>query len=287
MTARTLPAVARPGRRRKAPPAKTDWQPAAAWYDGLVGDEGSEFHRAVVLPGTLRLLGEVAGQAVLDIACGQGVLCRLLHAQGARPVGFDAAADLIEAARERSDPAIAYHIADARTLADAPWLERESFDAAACVLAIQNVDKPRPVFEAAARALRPGGRLVVVMMHPAFRSFKQSGWGWDEASATQYRRIDRYLLPRREPIVTHPGRGGAGGYTWSFHRPIGAYVKALAQSGLLTDALEEWPSHKTSQPGGRAAAENTARAEIPMFLALRAVKAAACPAGRGASSSGR
>jgi hypothetical protein len=41
---------------------------------------------------------------------------------------------------------------------------------------------------------------------------------------------------------------------------------------LLIDALEEWPSHKTSTSGPRAAAENTARKEIPMFLALRAVK---------------
>jgi hypothetical protein len=49
-------------------------------------------------------------------------------------------------------------------------------------------------------------------------------------------------------------------------------VKSLRNAGLLIDALEEWPSHKTSQPGPRAAAENAARKEIPMFLALRARK---------------
>jgi hypothetical protein len=38
------------------------------------------------------------------------------------------------------------------------------------------------------------------------------------------------------------------------------------------DALEEWPSHKTSTSGPRAPAENVARKEIPMFLAVRAVK---------------
>ena len=61
-------------------------------------------------------------------------------------------------------------------------------------------------------------------------------------------------------------------YTWTFHRPIGTYVKALRNAGLLVDALEEWPSHKSSEPGPRAAAENTARKEIPMFLAMRVVK---------------
>jgi hypothetical protein len=36
--------------------------------------------------------------------------------------------------------------------------------------------------------------------------------------------------------------------------------------------MEEWPSHKTSTSGPRAAAENVARKEIPMFLAIRALK---------------
>jgi hypothetical protein len=110
------------------------------------------------------------------------------------------------------------------------------------------------------------------MMHPAFRGPKETRWGWDEAERAQFRRVDRYLLPRKSPIVTHPGKS-ADVYTWTFHRPIGAYVKALRNAGLLVDALEEWPSHKTSGPGPRAAAENQARKEIPMFLAVRAVKA--------------
>ena len=108
------------------------------------------------------------------------------------------------------------------------------------------------------------------MTHPCFRSPKETSWGWDQASV-QYRRVDRYLLPRKHPIVTHPGKK-TGQYTWSFHRPIQAYIKSLRTAGLLVDALEEWPSHKTSTSGPRAAAENTARKEIPMFMAMRAVK---------------
>jgi hypothetical protein len=51
------------------------------------------------------------------------------------------------------------------------------------------------------------------------------------------------------------------------------YVRAARNAGLLIDALEEWPSHKQSSSGPRAAAENQARKEIPMFLAMRAIKA--------------
>ena len=77
------------------------------------------------------------------------------------------------------------------------------------------------------------------------------------------------LTTDKAPIVTNPGI--SKDYTWTFHKPIGDYVKAARGAGLLVDSIEEWPSHKTSDSGPRAAAENTARKEIPMFLALRVV----------------
>ncbi len=64
-------------------PMKTDWGDVAQWYDQLVGESGSEYHQKVVLPGTMRLLNAQKGESVIDIACGQGVLCRLLEKTGA------------------------------------------------------------------------------------------------------------------------------------------------------------------------------------------------------------
>jgi ubiquinone/menaquinone biosynthesis C-methylase UbiE len=279
-----------------APSPATHWGDAAEWYDQLVGEEGSDYHRNVVLPGAIRLLGVQPGEPVLDIACGQGVLCRLLARQGVPATGVDAAPDLIRMAKDRnaqlkgtsageaaspsspltpssphplisSPPIPTYHLHDARDLS---FLPEASFAAAACLLAIQNIHPIGPVFASVARVLRPLGRFVVVMMHPAFRNPKETHWGWDDKQKVQYRRVDKYLLPRKIPIVTHPGKGKD--YTWTFHKPIEAYVKAARTAGLLIDALEEWPSHKTSTSGPRAPAENTARAEIPMFLAFRAVK---------------
>ena len=255
----------------------SSWGRVAEWYDQSVGDEGGEYHRAVVHPGVLRLLGgadDLGGLRVLDVACGQGVLCRLLHAKGATAVGTDAAAPLLAAARQRGPAEIDYRLADARELASADWLDAGGFDAATCVLAAQNLNPIRPAFDGVARALAPGGRFVLVTMHPAFRVPQASAWGWDDTGdkTVQYRRVDHYLLPRKVPIQTHPGVDGDDSYTWHFHRPMSAYVKALRQAGLLVDAMEEWAGHKESEPGPRAAAENTARKEFPMFLAIRAVK---------------
>jgi ubiquinone/menaquinone biosynthesis C-methylase UbiE len=246
----------------------TDWGGVAQWYDQLVGDEGSEYQREVVLPGVIRLLAPNAGESMLDIACGQGVLARMLLERGVKVTGVDASRELIATARQRSDPAITYQVGDARQL---DLLPAEEFAAAACVLAIQNIHPIQGVFGGVARALKPGGRFVIAMMHPHFRGPKETSWGWDEKNTVQFRRVDRYLIPRKSPIVAHPGKS-AGTYTWTFHKPLEHYIKAARQAGLLIDALEEWPSHKTSTSGPRAAAENRAREEIPLFLAMRALK---------------
>lgn len=260
-----------PHRRPIKPPEKktppTDWDEAAQWYDQLVGPAGTEYQQRIIIPGALRLLAAQKGDAVLDVACGQGVLCRALEARGVEATGVDASRNLIDAARRHGPASIHYHVGDAQNLS---FLPKERFDAAACVLAIQNIHAPAAVFVSVASALRPLGRLVLVMMHPCFRGPKETSWGWDAAAQVQYRRVDRYLLPRKSPIVTHPG-SDPGKYTWTFHRPIESYVKWLRNAGLLIDAIEEWPGHKTST-GARAAAENLARKEIPLFLAMRAIK---------------
>jgi hypothetical protein len=113
--------------------------------------------------------------------------------------------------------------------------------------------------------------IYVVLNHPAFRIPKASGWGWDEQAKIQYRRIDRYLSESKTEIDMHPGEK-RGERTISFHRPLQYYVKALGKAGFSVAALEEWNSHKHSEPGPRAAAEDRARKEIPLFLCLVAKK---------------
>jgi SAM-dependent methyltransferase len=259
----------------------TDWSDVAEWYDQLVGDRGSEYQRRVIFPNVLRLLAPQPNEPILDLACGQGAFCRILHQHGARATGIDASPQLIDLARRRSaslasagaasaaaQPLPQYHIADARNLG---FLTPSGFSAVVCILAIQNIDTLPPVFAGVHRALAPDGRFVIVMAHPCFRGPKYTTWAWDQSTKAQYRRIDRYLLPRKHPIFTHPGHK-TGQYTWTFHRPLQTYVKALRNAGLLIDALEEWPGHRTSTSGPRAPAENSARKEIPLFLALRALK---------------
>lgn len=75
----------------------------------------------------------------------------------------------------------------------------------------------------------------------------------------------------RVKIRMHPGIDPEA-YTISFHRPLQYYFKLLAKYGFYVSRLEEWISHKRSQPGPRAEAENTARKEIPLFLFIEGTK---------------
>ena len=278
----------------KKPVPDKGWEHVAQWYDTLLEDRVSDHHERVILPGTVRLLnpsprGE--GDRILDVACGQGILCRRLADLGARVVGVDASPSLIERARKiGGTQRCEYAVADARRLAD---LNMGTFDAAACVMAIMNIEPTGPVFAGVAKLLNPGGRFVIVMLHPAFRSPGQTAWGWSSAEtpahvkgerrapymppapSKQFRRVDGYLSPGQREIVMNPGAVAAGKppvVTLTFHRPIQTYITSLAEAGLRVDALEEWASVRTSQPGPKAAEENRARREIPMFLAIRAIK---------------
>jgi len=259
-----------------SPAPATSWEHVASWYDQLVGDEGSDYHRHVLLPATLRLLALGSDDRVLDLCCGQGVLCRLLAERASAVVGVDISPLLIAAARERTTAAnVRFEVADARrlTVQTAGPLADGSFDAAACVMALHDVDDLSGLLRMLSAALKPGGRAVIVIMHPCFRVPRQSSWGWDEARKTQFRRTDRYLTPLDIPIATHPGLS-PDEHTFFFHRPLSALLTALGEAGLATTVCEELTGHRQSEPGPRARAENRARQEIPIFLAIRAVKLA-------------
>ena len=78
----------------------------------------------------------------------------------------------------------------------------------------------------------------------------------------------------------HEDHIGALGHLWPrlqkrvYARRFTATIGRLKfeEAGLPVDTVEEWSSQRVSNPGPRAEAENLARAEIPMFLAIRARK---------------
>ena len=243
------------------------WDESAAWYDSLVGDKGNDYHKSIILPGAFRLLGMKKNDTVLDLACGQGVFSRYLLSRGINHVeGLDASGEMASLAAERSNKTLSFHVGDA---GDEGILEGKRFDVVVCLLAVQNIKNLKPVFANVSRWLNPDGRFLMVMTHPCFRIPRQTHWGWDEEKKTQFRRVDHYASEVDIPIFTPPIKV-SGKFTTTHHRPLQNYFAELSSAGLWVDTLEEWTSKKTSQPGKRSRAENRARKEIPLFLAMRA-----------------
>jgi len=250
---------------------ETSWERVATWYDGWVGDHGSAYHRELAIPATLDLLDARPGEEVLDVGGGQGVLAPALVEGDVRVTVVDASAKLIAAAKRRHGRlrGARFLVGDARRLQAVAGIEAAAYDAATFVLSIQDMDPLEGVIAGVDWALKPVSRVVMLMTHPAFRQPRHSGWGFDEGRKLTYRRIDGYLGEMAVPMKSL----GGGLPTRSFHRPISAYVNALAHAGFATDAMLELPDLPPERRPGRAArGDARANAEIPIFLGLRAVR---------------
>ena len=244
------------------------WDQASRWYDSLVGMSGSDYHRTILMPGTFQMLQLKPGMSVLDLACGQGVFSRFLLEKKTKPEGLDSSEELLKMARSRSKKSVPYHLGDA---GDSKLFKGHQFDGIACLLAIQNMEKIESVFKNIARWLKFGGKFVMVLTHPCFRIPRQSNWGWDEDKKIAYRRIDRYANEMKIPILTPPF-ADKNNFTITYHRPLQSYFSVLLKAGLCVDSLEEWKSNKESEPGKRSRGENRARKEVPLFIAIRAMR---------------
>ncbi|MBI5817034.1 MAG: class I SAM-dependent methyltransferase [Candidatus Yonathbacteria bacterium] len=247
---------------------KTSWGHVSGWYDELIERGEDTYQKKVILPNLLRLMEVKKGETVLDLACGQGFFSRELEKQGAQVIGVDISKELIALARAHSPKSIRFEVS---SVDDLSFLQNNSFDAAVIVLAIQNIENIDGMLKECSRVLKQNGRFFIVMNHPVFRVPKESSWGWDEKLKIQYRRVDKYLSEVVAKIVMNPG-ARTSVHTISFHRSLQFYFKKFSKNGFAVTRLEEWISHRKSEKGPRAIAEDHARKEIPLFLCLEIKK---------------
>lgn len=236
------------------------------WRRDSSRGSGNYYYEHVVLPGTRRLLKLRAPANLLDLGCGAGALGRSLR-DDIRYLGIDESVSHVEAAkRQDQNTTHTYSVLDTSR----PLPLEPNFTHCAIVLALQHMKHIEPVIQNAATLLMDRGILVIVLNHPCFRIPRQSSWGMDEKSNMQYRRINRYLSPLEIPTNKYPGKHTSS-MTWSYHHPLKTYAKTLKENGFLIDTIEEWSSDK----GGKdkdAKLEQKSRNEIPLFLAIKAVK---------------
>ena len=241
----------------------TGWGNVASWYDGHLRDDDT-YHAKVILPNLTRLVALKPSESLLELGCGQGFVLEKFLKYSTNLTGVDIGAELIEIAK-KNNPKITYMTASAD---DSKILSGETFDVIMIVLALQNMKNLSAVVENVARLLKKDGRVYLVLNHPAFRIPQNSDWIFDDKKGVQARRVDRYMSEVEISIDMTPGKKTNKEMTKSFHRPLQVYSKTFAKHGFAITKIEEWISHKESQKGPRAEAENAARKEIPMFMCL-------------------
>lgn len=245
----------------------TSWQKAAPWYNNLVRDEGHYYHEHLILPNSIRLLNLKSGDSVLDVGCGQGVLAKAIS-KDVNYIGIDSSSEMIKfAQRSNQNNWHKYLVLDVMREIR---LNKNDFSHAVMILSLQNMEFPDKVFANISRNLASGGKLLLVLNHPCFRIPRQSSWGTDEVNKLQYRRINRYLSFLKIPININPSNKNSS-LTWSFHYPLSSYSEDLLKNGFMIEKIEEWSSDKESR-GKTAKMENRGRAEIPLFMAILAIK---------------
>jgi 2-polyprenyl-3-methyl-5-hydroxy-6-metoxy-1,4-benzoquinol methylase len=219
----------------------TDWEQLADWWDAKLGDEGDLWHRAVIDPTLLPMLGDLRGQRVLDLACGNGYLARRLARAGAIVTGVDAAEAIIRHARRReaAEPlGITYHVADAAKL---EGLADGSFDVVVCHMALMDIADAEGALREAARVLQPHGRLVASLCHPCFDVVNGAAWEIERTSAaapaTVWRKVTRYRAVFEGRFFWRIGQEQVS--TVAYHRPLSWYFRVLRAAGFAVTAFEE------------------------------------------------
>lgn len=121
-----------------------------------VGIINERLERRVIL----ELAGNVSGRTVLDVGCGEGDLALVLAKRGADVTGIDSSAAMIGAAGRRTKR---HGVDIVFQRADAEWLpfHPEEFDIVTVVSMLCFLEDADPVLQEIARALKPGGRLVI------------------------------------------------------------------------------------------------------------------------------
>jgi 2-polyprenyl-3-methyl-5-hydroxy-6-metoxy-1,4-benzoquinol methylase len=183
---------------------------AIAYHDHLAKDwseryAGGGFKRRVEFFAA-EILPIIACQGSwIDVGCGSGVFTRLLARGGANVLGVDGSAAMIEAARAAPREAGApprYEVQTIETLG----AENADRDGALCLSVLEYLNDPAAAVSSLARALRPGGALILSVpnRYSALRlaqSGLRRGANWVGAEAFSYLATSRNAWSRGELIA--------------------------------------------------------------------------------------
>lgn len=243
------------------------WDALAGYWDERM-EAGATWQQHLIEPVVERLLELRPRERVLEIACGNGEFARRMSELGASVLATDFSDPMLERARGRGGD-VEYRRADA-TLEDELLAlgDPGSFDAIVSNMAVMDMASIEPMASASARLLRPGGRLVLSTVHPAFNSGEtvptaESVYRDGEVGKVYSVKVSSYGKVSTRKGVAIPGQPVE---QWYFHRPLAEVLRPFFAHGFALDGLEEpLVAPERATPG----APGYVYSEIPGVLLVR------------------
>ena len=235
-----------------------------AQYDGIAREyqrtKESPLRRHIEAHSFFQMLGDMAGLAVLDLACGEGFYSRRLKTLGAKSVvGVDISSAMIDLAeqQERDNPqGIDYVCADVGELDD---LGRFDIVVAAYLLHYApNVDALTRMCRKVRRHLPEGGRFVTLNENPEqpagrYVGYEQYGFNKTvETPRTDGSKITYYMVAGRELFEFHAHYFARGTYerilTDAGFDHVAWHPLALDPAGAAGHGADYWREYLSNPP---------------------------------------
>ncbi len=249
--------------------ARGAWDEGADAWQQFVRS-GADYYRTHVHgPALLEACRVKLGASVLDVGCGEGYFSRELAREGAEVTALDLSPKLLGYAREeeaRAPLGIEYVEASATQLDRIFGASR--FDLVASCMAVQDFSDPQPFFHGANVVLKPTGRLVFSVPHPA-SDMPVREWERDAEGRKVVLKVDRYF--ETGPTECHWNMERLA-YPWRtpcWRRTLEEWTSMTAAAGFLVEQVHE-PRPRPETVEASPALEDCTR--MPYFLIVRLVK---------------
>ncbi|MCL2884967.1 MAG: class I SAM-dependent methyltransferase, partial [Oscillospiraceae bacterium] len=171
------------------------------------------------------LIGDVHSLKILDAGCGNGEYSAMLREKEVDVIGCDGSAGMLKIAKA-AYPLCTFDEVD--LLAILPYKDNQ-FDMVLCNLTLMDLDPIQGTVSEIFRVLKPGGRFLFSIIHPAFYI---SDWEKDEQGIAISKKVTGYITPRVE-------KQDFWGTTTHYHRPLSYYFNTLADCGFRLKKMYE------------------------------------------------
>ena len=249
---------------------RAGWDAMSASYQADSAISVSDVHYAPFAPGErhYRLLGDVRGKRILELACGGAQNSVALSSWGADVVGLDISSNQLGFARSlivgtgQSFDLVAGDMA-------APVMFRpSSFDVVLSAFGWEFIPDLRGCLAQCGDLIRPGGQLLMSTVHPL------TAFDWDMGRSTLL--VTDYFNPPVEVWEEPVPEGHSPGLT--FFRTIEELVSSVTDAGLVVEKLlEPYPlepdGEEESPYAGRYWTDHRDRLErVPFAVVISARK---------------